>query len=732
MQRSEPTTQTPPPAENKDSAGIFQPGKNVWKVATAERAAVLIDGASYFGALREAMLQADRTIHIVGWDIDTRTLLVGESGEVSDELPLPLGEFLTALVERKPWLSIRILLWDYPLLYALDREPLPAFRLGWRTPKQIDFCLDDALPIGSSHHQKIVVIDEVLAFVGGIDLTLRRWDTREHLPVAESRADPEGNHYPPFHDIQVLVSGEAARSLGELVANWWRRAACENIERPMDSANIWPQCIKPEFQHVTVGISRTEPAFAADPEIREVEALYIDLLRNAQRTIYIENQYLTSAAVFETLGHALIENKDLEVVIVCRNSYRGWLERMAMIAGRRRLTEMLERMNVADRVLLSYPRVEKDGQSTEVLVHAKVMIVDDRYLRIGSSNLCNRSMGVDSECDVVITAEDRATARQIAAIRNKLIGEHCGASPARVAQVLRESPSFISAVQRLSIEPTSAPELPDATYELVPVEDKEENAAATWASLESVVDPLSPIDPTQSLVMVESEPMRRRRYRRYIGIAGAVAGIIALAAAWSLTPLSELADPASLKDQFAGMSGPYEALIVVAVFVCAGFIAFPVVALIVATAAVFGAWPGVAYAGAGALASAIVTYAIGRWLGHKTLRRFLGPRLNRINRSLVERGILAITAIRLLPAAPYTLVNLAAGAMGIHPIDYIVGTALGLAPGLLLMSVLGHQITALISAPSLPAIIFVAVLIVIIVAVSIGMQRLASRLRRPR
>ena len=71
-----------------------------------------------------------------------------------------------------------MLLWDYSVLYSLERELLPVLSLQWRTPPQIELCLDDVLPIGSSHHQKIVVIDDALAFSGGLDLTIRRWDTR--------------------------------------------------------------------------------------------------------------------------------------------------------------------------------------------------------------------------------------------------------------------------------------------------------------------------------------------------------------------------------------------------------------------------------------------------------------------------------------------------------------------------------------------------------------------------
>src|SRR3546814_8761954 len=84
------------------------------------------------------------------------------------------------LLQRRPELKIHLLLWDYSMLYALEREPLPALKLDWTTPAQISVCLDDVLPIGACHHQKLVVIDDAVAFSGGLDLTIRRWDTTEH------------------------------------------------------------------------------------------------------------------------------------------------------------------------------------------------------------------------------------------------------------------------------------------------------------------------------------------------------------------------------------------------------------------------------------------------------------------------------------------------------------------------------------------------------------------------
>ncbi len=169
---------------------ILEPGRNVWRVACAGHAAVLQDAAAYYGVLRRIMLNARRSIHILGWDIDSRTPLVSEQGRPDDGLPATLAAFLAALIERRPQLSVKLLLWDYSVLYALERELLPALALRWSAPPQVELCLDDTVPFGASHHQKLVVVDDAVAFAGGLDLTIRRWDTPRHDPRDPLRLDP--------------------------------------------------------------------------------------------------------------------------------------------------------------------------------------------------------------------------------------------------------------------------------------------------------------------------------------------------------------------------------------------------------------------------------------------------------------------------------------------------------------------------------------------------------------
>jgi phospholipase D1/2 len=112
---------------------ILAPNRNVWRIGQAERAAILIDGASYFGALREALIKARSTVFIIGWDLDSRTRLVGNRGKADDGYPEDFIDFLTALVNERPSLTVHLLVWDYspPSRWVGGRRRASAF--AWTT-----------------------------------------------------------------------------------------------------------------------------------------------------------------------------------------------------------------------------------------------------------------------------------------------------------------------------------------------------------------------------------------------------------------------------------------------------------------------------------------------------------------------------------------------------------------------------------------------------------------------
>ncbi|HBS06123.1 MAG TPA: hypothetical protein DEA96_14240 [Leptospiraceae bacterium] len=296
-----------------------------------------------------------------------------------------------------------------------------------------------------------MVIDDSIAFAGGIDLTGQRWDTQVHLPEGYGRNRPDGETYDAFHDIQAMVSGEAARCLGELARNRWMRATGD-IPRPPETADIWPSQLESSWENIDVGIIRTDPAHEDRAEVRESEAFLKMAISTATVYIYIENQYLTSSSIAESICERLESSTGPEVVIVTPRECPGWLEEATMGVLRHRVVRQMQESDLYGRLYIYYPAI--DGN--DIFVHAKTMVIDDRIAFVGSTNLSNRSMGLDTECSVAIDTslcnEDslsRADARDsIRKYLARLLSEHLGSNPAKVQESLNEE-SLAATISRL-------------------------------------------------------------------------------------------------------------------------------------------------------------------------------------------------------------------------------------------------------------------------------------------
>lgn len=697
---------------------ILSPNANVWRIERANRFSVLIDGASFFGAVRQAALLARRSIIIMGWDLDSRTRLVDASGQTKDAYPAELAAFLSALVTERSNLNVYLLLWDYSLLYAAERESFPLFSLQWRTPPRVHFSLDNQVPLGASQHQKIVVIDGQVAFSGGLDLTGRRWDTPEHAVDNPFRIDPGGKPYRPFHDVQAMVDGDAARALYDIARQRWRCVTFEELPNADAGSDAWPKVVQPDFQNVQVGLARTQPAMGACKEQREVEALFLDSIDTAERALYIENQFFTSVPIAERIARRMQGRQALETLLIGPQNHESWIEARTMRNGRIRFLGTLLDAGVGDRVRLVYPQVENAGTSTDTMMHSKVMIIDDRFLRIGSANLNNRSMGTDTECDLAIEATTEQERARILDIRHRLLADHCGVPAAEVARHFAEGRGLIRASY----------ELMGAGHSLRDVDDGEPDPAEMARYVEGVADPERPIAADAFAAMELTGHTPRLTIGKLAKLGGALLLVLALTLAWHFTSLSNLLQPSALDAMMSKLAtSPLAPLYVIGGYLLGGLVAFPLVVLIAATAAAFGPVEGFIYALGGSVASAVLTYGIGAWVGRQPLRSLLGPRLNRIRNVFVRRGVLAIAAIRLVPVAPFTVVNLVAGASSVRLVDYVVGTVLGLLPGLLLMSALGYQIYRFLIAPTAADLALLAGAALLWVAAVFGAQRLAAR-----
>lgn len=434
----------------------------LWREAHATQFALIVDADNYFRHARAAMLNARQRIMLIGWDFDTRILLGDQPP--ADGGPDTLGKFVLWLVKRNPALDIYILRWDVGVLKAFVRGTHWITAARWYAHPRIHGKLDHSHPAGASHHQKIVVIDDDFAFCGGIDMTGSRWDTRAHSPDDPRRVDPKDKPYPPWHDATSAIEGDAARQIGALAELRWTLAGGKPLTPPATGLGGWPEALKPDMTDVTIGIARTMPAMDDRAPAHEIEALYVAMIEAARRSIYVETQYFASRRIAEAIARRLAEPDGPEIAVVHPEHADGWLEQVAMDSARARLHSALRRFDPSARRFRLYHPFDAAG--TAIYVHAKIMIVDDRIVRIGSSNLNNRSMRLDTECDVMVDAARTGNAgavRRIAAIRDDLLAEHLGCTAEAVGTAIGER-GLIGAIEALrgegrSLRPYVQPEL---------------------------------------------------------------------------------------------------------------------------------------------------------------------------------------------------------------------------------------------------------------------------------
>ncbi len=402
-------------------ARIARAGTTCWVTERADRLTLLADAAAYYPRLADAIEAARHSVFILGWDVHSRTRLRRDAPPERSEL----ARLLDRAVRNTPTLRVHVLNWDYTPAFALSRQLLPKLRFDWLTHERLGFAEDDAHPVGGCHHRKLVVIDDSLAFIGGLDLTARRWDTSEHRPGDPQRVDPEGAAYAPFHDLQAAVSGPVAARLGRLAREAWGHAAGEPVAEQDTPRRLWPADTEPDFRDLDVSIARTQGEHGERQEIREIEAMYLAALQAARRTIYIENQYFTSSRVGELLENSLRGADGPEIVVVRPLHTSSWLERATMDVYAARWTRRLREADIGDRFRTYYPVAGE----TPVQLHSKFCTVDDRFVTVGSANLSNRSLGLDTECNVFLEVDDEPASAGVTRLRDRLICEHLGLTP---------------------------------------------------------------------------------------------------------------------------------------------------------------------------------------------------------------------------------------------------------------------------------------------------------------
>ena len=392
-----------------------------------------------------------------------------------------------------------------------------------------------------------------------------------------------------------------------------------------------------------------------------------------------------------------------------------------MGALRFRIFKRLKENDRHERLRVYYPIVPELGEE-HIIVHAKLMVVDDGLVRVGSANISNRSMGLDSECDLAIEAlGEKSTERAIANFRNQLVAEHLGASADEVADILSARQSLIKAVDELgSSERTLVPmkvEEPEWSEKVVPARD--------------LFDPERPVSPEKLIEEFVPEEVRKPGKHGLLRLGLVLLVLLALSAAWRWTLLGEWLSLVRITgwiDQLRG--SPSAPFIILGGYIVASLVLVPVTLMILATAFAFGPLAGAAYSLVGCLLAAVITYALGRNLGRDTVRRLAGSHLDRVSRRLADHGLVTMLTVRLLPIAPYAVVNFVAGASHIRLRDFVLGTILGMAPGIFAITVFEHQLELAIRQPGAKSFALLAVLVAAIVIVALVVKKRISNKKR--
>jgi phospholipase D1/2 len=447
----------------------LQVGKHIWRTHVAEEVGLLIDAEDYYRSFYYAARTAKKRLLISGWQFDSDVALL--RGAEAERAPAPVEflKFLNSLCEAEPELQIRILAWDFHLVFAIEREWMQKLVFHWSTHERIEFKFDDSHVDNGSHHQKFAVIDDRVAFLGGLDICDHRWDDRRHEnknPLRLSRGQP----HKPFHDIQVYLSGrEIARSLTELWHERWVRAGGE----PLDLNGGTDSALDPReleglvaFGEHTVSLSRTDPHGSPGGPVpcTEIRDLHVDAIHAAERSIYIETQYFSSRAVADALVERMQASSEprLEIVLVLNMKGETLKEQAAVGLAQAQQIDRLRKVAASSGhalgVYYSLPACEPGEEPEQATyIHSKLMIVDDRLLTVGSANCTNRSMSVDTElnCNLQAESAETALAGSIRKLRGLLLAEHSGGDALeRVEGLVDELDGF---AERAARRDTSCP-----------------------------------------------------------------------------------------------------------------------------------------------------------------------------------------------------------------------------------------------------------------------------------
>ncbi|WPJ97190.1 VTT domain-containing protein [Coraliomargarita algicola] len=711
----------PTEKQQQESLGAgFTPlreGANYWKQANSGRGAFIVDGESYFRAFREAVIQAEKYICLLAWDFKGEIELLRDESP-KDEYPTKLVDLIYALLEQKPELEIYILLWDYSMVYLTEREWLPFTRFRQDPHPRLHLVTDSEINVGASHHQKVVMVDGGFAFCGGLDLSTWRWDTQAHQPEDPLRVTPDGEQYQPYHDIHTAVTGPAAHALDELCRQRWQRATKEEAPWPNPSSEntVWPESIQPNFENANAVFALTYSEYKEYPAVTQIEELHLDMIAAAERYIYIENQYLSSHTITDALIERLGEEEGPEIIIILTQDTGGWLEEGTLGLLRCRLLEKLVEADTHSRFGAYFPHVSDEaGNESQVYVHAKTMICDDRAVMVGSANLSNRSMKVDSEVMMTLGLDEAAEAAP--ELLRRLLGIHLGHSQDKVDQSLASTNSINQTIRDLR---------KGSHHQLRNLEIGCAGPVRRKLADTQLLDPDDPIDLgywLRKATRSDDSNQSSHNWKRYAIIATSIAAVfllgLGLKEAWG-----SVIDKESVETFFQSLNqSPWKLPLLFGIFFLAGMTGISINVLLVSATLVISPWAAFACGFGGSLLSAVAALYVGRMAGYPVLEKLFHDRLDRLSKKIQDRGVLSVALLRLVPIAPFVVVNLVAGISKMKLRTFVAGSCLGMLPGMLGVVFVTHQAKSAYSDPSWQTWLYLGLGIAALLGLSFGVKK---------
>ena len=476
---------------------ILKPGTNCMGIYQAESTGILVDACDYYRAFYLNALKANRYILLAGWQFDLEVRLVRGGDAKGTGGDVQLLNFLETLCENKPELEIYLLAWDFSAVFSLEREWFQEVLFGWFTGERLHFRFDSRHAVGATHHQKFAILDGSLAFVGGMDICSSRWDDRYHQKDHPERVGNDGKPYGAYHDIQSYHTGPVVRELLNLFTERWLGAGADDLSLPASDTPLpfeVPHGIPLPTGQVAVSRTQASVSELEPRNFREIRHLYVDALLAAEQLIYLENQYFSSQAIYWSLVARMAspDRPRIQIVMILPDRL-PFTEELFLGLPQMKMLRSLEQ--VAAKTGHSFAVFStaclNNGERRRTYIHAKLLLVDDRFLNIGSANATNRSMGLDTELNVSWEASE-AEPELVSALRElraSLLAEHAGLFGQGKDQEFEPVAGLIARLNILADDPGSRL----CCFQAEPSRESSELLEAL-EPIARVVDPEKPID----------------------------------------------------------------------------------------------------------------------------------------------------------------------------------------------------------------------------------------------